>query len=203
MATKNTDRSLSGRRERETLARLNPRRDEDGLLRANSRLRYAKDLPYDVKHPILLSKNHPVTKLVIANRHVKLGHGSGTEHLLSELRTEYWIVKGRRAVRNVIEACRECRRRFRAKPTEQMMAPLPEERLKLPLRAFERVGVDYGGPFLTKQGRRRAKAKRYLCLFTCLNTRAVHLEMAYSLDTDLFINAFIRMTSKGGGRRRT
>jgi hypothetical protein len=79
-----------------------------------------------------------------------------------------------------------------------MMAPLPEARLKLPFRAFERVGVDYGGPFLTKQGRRKAKAKRYLCLFTCLNTRAVHFEMAYSLDTDSFINAFIRMTARRG-----
>ena len=99
---------------------------------------------------------------------------------------------------NVVEACRGCRRQFRAKPVGQMMAPLPEARLKLPLRAFERVGVDYGGPFLTKQGRRKAKAKRYLCLFTCLNTRAVHLEMAYSLDTDSFINAFIRMTARRG-----
>ncbi len=79
-----------------------------------------------------------------------------------------------------------------------MMAPLPESRVTSPLRAFERVGIDYAGPFLTKQGRRKAKAKRYLCLFTCLSTRAVHLEMAYSLDTSSFINAFICMTSRRG-----
>lgn len=64
-----------------------------------------------------------------------------------------------------------------------MIAPLPEASFKLPLRAFERVEVDYRG-FLTQQGRRRVKTKRYLCLFTCLNTRAVHFEMAYTLDTD-------------------
>ena len=40
--------------------------------------------------------------------------------------------------------------------------------------------------------------KRYLCLFTCLTTRAVHLEMAYALDTDSFLNAFYRMTSRRG-----
>ena len=77
------------------------------------------------------------------------------------------------------------------------MAPLPRPRLQS-LRAFERVGVDYGRPFLTKQGRGKAKAKRYLCLFACLATRAVHLEMSYSLDTASFINAFTRMVSRRG-----
>ena len=77
------------------------------------------------------------------------------------------------------------------------MAPLPRPRLHS-LRAFERVGIDYAGPYLTKQGRGKARMKRYLCLFTCLATRAVHLEMSYSLDTDSFINAFVRMTSRRG-----
>ena len=56
-----------------------------------------------------------------------------------------------------------------------------------------------GGQCLTKQGRGKTRAKRYLCPFTCLATRAVHLEMAYALDTDSFINAFSRMVT----RRRT
>ena len=78
------------------------------------------------------------------------------------------------------------------------MAPFPEVRLKQPLRSFSKVSVDYGGPFITIQGRGRKRAKRYLCLFTCLLSRAVHLEMAYSLDTDSFLNAFYRMTSRRG-----
>lgn len=40
--------------------------------------------------------------------------------------------------------------------------------------------------------------KRYLCLFTCLLYRAVHLEMAYALDTDSFLNAFYRMVCRRG-----
>ena len=78
------------------------------------------------------------------------------------------------------------------------MAPFPAIRLKQPLRAFSRVSIDYGGPFITIQGRGRKRAKRYLCLFTCLLSRAVHLEMAYNLDTDSFLNAFYRMTSRRG-----
>ncbi len=78
------------------------------------------------------------------------------------------------------------------------MAPLPTTRITLPLRSFDRIGTDFAGQFLTKQGRGKTRMKRYLCLFTCLATRAVHLEMAYALDTDSFINAFTRMTARGG-----
>ena len=78
------------------------------------------------------------------------------------------------------------------------MAPLPAVRAEMSLRAFTNVSVDFACPFLTKQGRGKARFKRYLCLFACMNTRAVHLEMAYGLDTDSFLNAFYRITSRRG-----
>ena len=69
--------------------------------------------------------------------------------------------------------------------------PITKMRLKGPLIAFSRVGTDYAGPFTTIQGRGRKRTKLYLCLFTCLLSRAVHLEMAYSMDTDSFLNVMI------------
>ena len=50
-----------------SLTRLNPKRDDNGLLRMDGRLRFADNLPYDTRHPILLPKNHPVTRLVIVD----------------------------------------------------------------------------------------------------------------------------------------
>ena len=87
--------------------------------------------------------------------------------------------------------CNECRRR-KAKAANQIMAPLPQIRLRLSLRPFAQIAIDLGEPFVAIQGRRSRRQKRYLCLFTCLTTRAVHLEMAFGLDTDSFLNACYR-----------
>lgn len=46
----------------------------------------------------------------------------------------------------------------------------------------ESVGIDYFGPYLVKVGRRAEK--RWVALFTCLTTRAIHLELVGSLSTD-------------------
>ena len=52
-------------------------------------------------------------------------------------------------------------------------------------------GVDMFGPFIIKQ--RRSEVKRYGGMFTCMNTRAVHIEVTHSLDIDSFIQALRRM----------
>ena len=57
------------------------------------------------------------------------------------------------------------------------MADLLEDRLT-PAPPFTYVGVDYFGPYVTKEGRK--ERKRYGALFTCLVSRAVHIEVANS-----------------------
>ena len=69
------------------------------------------------------------------------------------------------------------------------MADLPEDRLT-PAPPFTYVGVDYFGPYVTKEGRK--ERKRYGALFTCLVSRAVHIEVAHTLDTDSFLHALHR-----------
>ena len=65
---------------------------------------------------------------------------------------------------------------------------------------FSYCAVDYFGPWHVKEGRRQLK--RYGVLFTCLAPRAVHLEVAYSLTADSFINAYRRFVGRRGPVRQ-
>ena len=76
------------------------------------------------------------------------------------------------------------------------MAALPAERLTPGKSPFEFTGVDYFGPVFVTQG--RSQVKRWGCLFTCLTTRAVHLEVAHTLDTESFLCALSRFISRRG-----
>ena len=51
------------------LLTLKPIIDEEGLLQSDGRLTYAKYLPFDVRCPIILPRNHWVTKLIVKNYH--------------------------------------------------------------------------------------------------------------------------------------
>ena len=174
-----------------------PKLDKDGLIWSDGRLKHAEFLPYDMRYPIILPRRNWVTKLIVKEFHERGNHATGTNQTLAALSTRYWLLAGREEIREWEKECLVCRRR-KSKPCSQIMAPLPTSRLKPSLRAFVRSAVDFAGPFITVQGRGKRREKRYLCLFTCLATRAVHLEMAYGLDTDSFLNAFYRMASRRG-----
>ena len=176
-----------------TFAPFNP------VLRSSTRLRHADDLPYDVKCPIILPKRNHVTGLIVKYYHELEGHQMGLNYTINHVREKYLVVHVREQVKRVMRECFECARRFRSKPAHQQMAPLPNIRLQQSSRPFESCAVDFGGPFLTKQGRGRVREKCYLCLFLCLKTHCCHLEMASSLvDTDAFLNAIVRMTARRG-----
>ena len=122
------------------------------------------------------------------------GH-SGKEFVLSLLRQKYWIIGARQIIRPIERQCITCRKCFEP-PCKQLMADLPFDRVTPDMPPFTFVGVHFFGPILVKIG--RSEVKIYGCLFTCLTVRAVHIEVAHSLDSDSFINALQRFTCRRG-----
>ncbi|XP_035986796.1 uncharacterized protein LOC118560149 [Fundulus heteroclitus] len=165
---------------------------QDGLLRVGGRLIEAA-IPENIKHPIILAKDQHISYLILRHFHLHLGYG-GRSHVLSVVRRKFWITNGVSAVKRVIATYSFCR--LYGGQTGQQMADLPEERVVPDLPPFTNVGGDYFWPIDVKRG--RSIVKRYGVVFTCMTSRAVHLEVAYSLDTDPCINALRRFISRRG-----
>ena len=175
---------------------LRPTLDDHDILRVGGRLA-AAPLPYEERHPAIIPGNSPIARLILRDAHVRTGHG-GRRLTLAEARRRYWITGGPDAAYKFTKDCVDCKKR-EASPTVQLMADLPLDRVSPGNPPFSAVGIDYFGPILTKIGSRREK--RYGCLITCLTTRGIHLEMAYSLDTDSFIKCLQRFSSRRGTPR--
>ena len=176
------------------LYQLSPYLDEFGILRIKGRTTAAPAVSGDVTRPVILDPKHPFTQLLIAHHHVRSGH-HGQERVVNELRQRYWVLSIRNAVRRSWSTCQLCKIR-RAAPSPPEMAPLPKARLAPFVRPFTNTGMDYFGPM--KVTVNRHQEKRYGVLFTCLSTRAVHLEIAHSLSTDSAIMSIRRLTARRG-----
>nr|CAH7744291.1 unnamed protein product [Callosobruchus chinensis] len=178
------------------LLKLNPYLDSHDILRVGGRLKYS-DLPFEQKHPIILDSKHPLSQLLVATEHIRLLH-AGPQLLLANIREKYWILGGRNLVRRVTHSCVTC---FRVKPNDSryIMGDLPKERVT-PCRPFLNAGIDFCGPFSIKDKKTRKYnvTKGYVCLFVCMATKALHLELATELTSEAFLACLHRFFARRG-----
>ena len=158
----------------------------------------------EAKHPMILPCDHRVTYLLIVHTHQSNGH-LGVNYTLAKLREKFWILKGVATVKKALRTCYICRR-MHGKMGEQLLASLPGARVNIEHAEnkfpFCSVGVDCFGPFYVTTGPasrgRKGTHKRYGCIFTCLRTRAVHIEMLRDLSSDCFLEAITRFIARRG-----
>ena len=125
-------------------------------------------------------------------------HHNGIRETLIAIRQNYWILKGRKLVKNVIRQCLVCNRYEGKSYTAPLIPDLPAERVssKPP---FCNTGVDFAGPlYVRKRQSTDHTYKVYICLFTCASTRALHLELVKDLSASTFLQAFRRFCSRRG-----
>ena len=167
------------------LYKLDPFLHKDGTMPVGGRLKHVSSLHYDVKHPIILPRRSYITNLIVKDCHEKVEH-QGRGMTVNEIRARgFWVVGISSAVSSHIHRCVQCKK-LRAQTLEQKMANLPEERVE-PSAPFTFCGYDCFGPFIIKEGRK--ELKKYGLLFTCMSSRAVHIEALDDMSTDAFLNA--------------
>lgn len=123
---------------------LRPFLDADGIIRVGGRLNHAP-FPFAFRYPILLA-SHPLVTLIVDQAHWRSLH-SGVQLTLNILRREFWLLRGRSIVKNIIHRCITCARERAAIPT-QLMGNLPQPRVSTSVRNFLHCGLDYAGPVL-------------------------------------------------------
>ncbi|VDL81853.1 unnamed protein product [Nippostrongylus brasiliensis] len=164
--------------------------DKNGIIRHESRLQNAA-IPADAKSPIYVPHKSELARLLIQQVHKNHAH-CGKDHTLALIRQRFWIPRISSVFNKYIKNCSTCRR-FQGLPMGAPNMPsLPLDRVMVS-KPFQNVGCDFMGPFLSK-----SLNKMYVCLYTCLTTRALHLEVVENLSAGAFLNSFIRFTSRRG-----
>ncbi|XP_033218115.1 uncharacterized protein LOC117173582 [Belonocnema kinseyi] len=104
----------------------------------------------------------------------------------------------KRKLRSDLAKCVICIR-SRARPSNQVMAPLPVARVT-PSRPFSKTGLDYVVPFqiLSAKGRGIRSTKGYIVVLVCFATKMLHLELVGDMTTDSLMGALTRLFSRRG-----
>ena len=77
------------------------------------------------------------------------------------------------------------------------MSPCPSNKVIRSL-PFQYTGLDYFRPLYIKHGNHADRRKVWVCLFTCVAVRAIHLEVVADLSTEEFLLALRRFISRQG-----
>ncbi|XP_066596555.1 uncharacterized protein [Prorops nasuta] len=79
------------------------------------------------------------------------------------------------------------------------MADLPASRVDIS-NPFSHTGIDFFGPMFIKEKKYRNKKriKVYGCVFICMSSKAVHIEIVSELTSDAFIAALRRFVGRRG-----
>lgn len=175
---------------------LNPFLDSHGILRVGGRLDNA-NIGHDIKHPIILAGSDRLSEMIVRNAHYTHLHAN-TTLLMSIIQQKYHITRCKNLARRIIHQCLQCLR-HKHETQHQLMGQLPRSRVNL-IRPFLETSVDYAGPYLLRTFHRRSphRIKGYLVVFTCMATKAIHLELASDMSTETFLAALQRFQNRRG-----
>ena len=190
---KDAQKSMHSRLKKDNFQMLSPFIDDEGIIRVGGRMHKAI-MSYETKHPALLPHDHKICRLITQEAH-QCGH-PGVATTAAKTRTNYLILWVDDLAKTVKLKCVTCRE-MEPKTETHIMADLPNHRTAPDSPPFYYMSCNYFGPLTVKVGRNKT-TMHYGVIFTCLNTRAMHLEIATDCTTMEFIQMLCRFFSIRG-----
>ena len=118
----------------------------------------------------------------------------GIKTTLARIRTEYWIVEGRKSVKKILRKCVVCTRGQGLPMRAPPIPDLPDFRVNYSGHAFQATGLDFAGPLFIKEGSK--KEKMYVLLLTCATSQAIHLQLIPDMSIGGFLCGFKRFLAR-------
>ena len=177
-------KNLKGSLESRQLGKLDPFTDSEGILRVGGRV--DKTIAtYDTRHPVLLSRDHWTSKLIMRQAH-QYGH-SGVAATVAKVRRRYWIVRAHslaKSVKTSVYSVRIAKHsvKHRRWPTYLKFV------LHCTLHLFTTQRAIILALIMSRLGEIKVRN----------NTRAIHLEMAVDYSAMEFIQVLRRFFAVRG-----
>jgi hypothetical protein len=166
--------------------------DKFGMMRVASRAQLQPDMSLASKFPIWFPKKTWVGRLILRHEHNR--RHSKTTRLAQECMSRFYCNGFTQVIKEVCRSCVTCQKKY-ALPGEQIMGQIPDRRLGS-LKPFSLVSMDACGHWKVKI--LNSSMKVWVLVLTCLQTKAVHLEVMEGLKTEEVINALERAVARRG-----
>ena len=171
--------------------------DDFGLIRSKGRLSRSNHYDFEVLNPILLGKRHHLTLLIIRQSHYECKH-LGIQATLTRLRLRgFWITSARSTIKRVLSECIVCKKFNSFSYQYPRFTNFSRAQVEL-FRPFKHVGIDFTKHWWVKVKGSPQAQKMFILVYTCLNIRAVHLDLIPDMSSSSFVQSFQRFVSRFG-----
>ncbi|CAL4161569.1 unnamed protein product, partial [Meganyctiphanes norvegica] len=158
--------------------------DKHGTIRCRGRFDNSPTLVYS-NYPVLFGTSHKLTQLMLWNIH-RSENCPGYSYAMHRVKRDMYFPKFKITLRKTLNKCAKCRIHKARAYAYPGNPPLPACRTEAKT-PFEFCGLDYAGPIDIDS--HDFRGQMYICVFTCLVTRACHLVMVPDTSAPAFFDA--------------
>ena len=158
--------------------------DKYGTIRCKGRFDNSPSF-VNINYPVLFGTNHKLTNLLLWNIH-NVNNCPGYSYAMHRVKKDMYFPKFKITLKKIFSTCAKCRIHKSRAYAYPGNPPLPACRTEA-RTPFEFSGLDYAGPFQIDS--HDFGGTMWICVFTCLVTRACHLVMVPDNSTKAFLDA--------------